>query len=267
MFEEEVVLDNVYMSDEDLYNFFNRYSLDELELFKLKFDFVKDSKENKEVFEQVYLEKKENYVNNQEDDRTIAEKIMDKNKSLTDIELNYLYGFTTSIPTCFVEGLVFLNVDIYKELERRHLEKIDDPVTSMSSEDLENFFNKYELHELEEFQLLFTYAKDYNLTEAFDIIRKTYDKKSSEMSKEDTYFYQSISRHIKKKVTLLKNKNNELSKKELLFLKALVEDSTNYISTSEYDSFLEQSNDLEELLESINEEISNRKTIKLTPKK
>lgn len=50
MFEEIKVRNNINMSDEELYSFYNRYSFDELELFKIKFDFVKDSTENKEIF-------------------------------------------------------------------------------------------------------------------------------------------------------------------------------------------------------------------------
>lgn len=265
MFEEEVVLDNVYMSDEDLYNFFNRYSLDELELFKLKFDFVKDSKENKEVFEQVYLEKKENYVNNQEDDRTIAEKIMDKNKSLTDIELNYLYGFTTSIPSYFIEGLENLNISIYKEIEKRLYRKFADPVASMTNEELVDYFNKYDLNELEAFQILFTYSKDYDLTDAFSIIRKIYDNKADRMNEEDYYIYRSVNRFFDNRVIVLRDRVGELENKELRFLRTLVQNSRKNLSDAE-NAFVRDIKDLNDLSKSINEELKSRKKVyKLKP--
>ena len=233
MFEEITARDNINMSDEELYSFFNRYSLDELELFRLKFDLIKDSKENKKILDKVYLEKKEEKATNSEDHRIITEKIMDKNSSLSSKELNYLYGFTTSIPSYYIDGLENLNISIYKEIEKRHFRKLSDPVTSMVKEDLIEYFNKYNLNELEAFQLLFTHAKDYDLSEAFYIIRRIYDKKSKEMSEEDYYIYRSVNRYFNNRVIVLRDKVGELEKKELKFLRALAQDTRRNLPTTE----------------------------------
>lgn len=266
MFEEIKVRNNINMSDEELYSFYNRYSFDELELFKIKFDFVKDSTENKEIFERVYLEKKAEKKVNHNDDRIITEKMMDKNSSLSNKELNYLYGFTTSIPSYFIDGLENLNISIYKEIEKRHFKKLSDPVTSMTKEDLVEYFNKYDLNELEAFQILFTHAKDYDLTDAFNIIRKVYNKKSKEMSEEDYYMYRSVNRYFNNRVIGLRDKVEELEKKELKFLRTLVQTPRKNLPITECCTFAEQINDLDSLSKSINEELRDRKKVyKLKP--
>lgn len=266
MFEEINARDNINMSDEELYSFFNRYSLDELELFKIKFDLIKDSKEDRQMLDKVYLEKKEEKSTNPEDDRIITEKIMDKNSTLTNKELNYLYGFTTSIPSYYIDGLENLNISIYQEIEKRHFKKLSDPVKSMKKEDLIEYFSKYELNELEAFQLLFTHAKDYDLTEALSIIRKAYDEKIKEISEEDYYLYRSARRHFGNRVIVLKNKNEGLGKKELKFLRALAQDTRRNLPATECCTCKEQINDLNSLLESINEELKSRKKVyKLKP--
>lgn len=265
MFEEMYARDNINMNDEELYSFFNRYSLDELELFKIKFDLIKDSKENREILDKVYLEKKKENINTH-DDRTITEKIMDKNSSLSSKELNYLYGFTTSIPSYFIDGLENLNISIYKEIEKRHFKKLSDPVTSMTKEDLVEYFNKYDLNELEAFQLLFTHAKDYDLTDAFNIIRKVYNKKSKEMTEEDYYIYRSVNRYFNNRVIGLRDKVEELEKKELKFLKVLAQNTRKNLPITECCTFAEQISDLDSLLKSINEELRDRKKVyKLKP--
>lgn len=264
MFEEMYARDNINMNDEELYNFFSRYSLDELELFKIKFDLIKDSKENREILDKVYLEKKKENINTH-DDRTITEKIMDKNSSLSNKELNYLYGFTTSISSYFIDGLENLNISIYKEIEKRLYRKFADPVASMTNEELVDYFNKYDLNELEAFQLLFTHAKDYDLTDAFSIIRKIYDNKADRMNEEDYYMYRSVNRFFDNRVIVLRDRIKELENKELRFLRTLVQNSRKNLSDAE-NAFVRDIKDLNDLSKSINEELKSRKKVyKLKP--
>lgn len=265
MFEEIKVRNNINMSDEELYSFYNRYSFDELELFKIKFDFVKESTENKEIFERVYLEKKAEKKVNHNDDRIITEKMIDKNSSLSNKELNYLYGFTTSIPSYFIEGLENLNISIYKEIEKRLYRKFADPVASMTNEELVDYFNKYDLNELEAFQILFTYSKDYDLTDAFSIIRKIYDNKADRMNEEDYYIYRSVNRFFDNRVIVLRDRVGELENKELRFLRTLVQNSRKNLSDAE-NAFVRDIKDLNDLSKSINEELKSRKKVyKLKP--
>lgn len=264
MFEEMYARDNINMNDEELYSFYNRYSLDELELFKIKFDLIKDSKENREILDKVYLEKKKENINTH-DDRTITEKIMDKNSSLSSKELNYLYGFTTSIPSYFIDGLENLNISIYKEIEKRLFRKFADPVASMTNEELVDYFNKYDLNELEAFQILFTYSKDYDLTDAFSIIRKIYDNKANRMNEEDYYMYRSVNRFFDNRVIVLRDRVKELENKELRFLRTLVQNSRKNLSDAE-NAFARDIKDLNDLSKSINEELKSRKKVyKLKP--
>ena len=210
------MLDDVYMSEEDLYNFFNKYSLDELQLFKIRFEFVENIPEQKEIFEQVYLEK----INSdtKEDERDLTERIMEKNKDLTREELAYLYNLVSAIPYYFIEGLEELNKGIYIEMNNRLIKDIP----FMTDEELEIFFNKYNLYELELFEIIIPAIKNIGLSEALSIAREVYEKKYNELDPEEQYYYNSTNMHIVHNTNDIVAENDKLTAKELEYLNSLI---------------------------------------------
>lgn len=210
------MLEDIYMSEEDLYNFFNKYSLDELQLFKIRFEFVENIPEQKEIFEQVYLEK----INSdtKEDERDLTERIMEKNKDLTREELAYLYNLVSAIPYYFIEGLEELNKGIYIEMNNRLIKDIP----FMTDEELEIFFNKYNLYELELFEIIIPAIKNIGLSEALSIAREVYEKKYNELDPEEQYYYNSTNMHIVHNTNDIVAENDKLTAKELEYLNSLI---------------------------------------------
>ena len=204
------------MSEEDLYNFFNKYSLDELQLFKIRFEFVENIPEQKEIFEQVYLEKISS--DTKEDERDLTNRIMEKNKDLTKDELAYLYNLVSAIPSYFIEGLEELNKGIYIEMNNRLIKDIP----FMTDEELEIFFNKYNLYELELFEFIIPAIKNIGLSEALSIAREVYEKKYNELDPEEQYYYNSINMHIVHNANDIVAENDKLTAKELEYLNSLI---------------------------------------------
>lgn len=210
------MLEDIYMSEEDLYNFFNKYSLDELQLFKIRFEFVENIPEQKEIFEQVYLEKISS--DTKEDERDLTNRIMEKNKDLTKDELAYLYNLVSAIPYYFIEGLEELNKGIYIEMNNRLIKDIP----FMTDEELEIFFNKYNLYELELFEFIIPAIKNIGLSEALSIAREVYEKKYNELDPEEQYYYNSINMHIVHNANDIVAENDKLTAKELEYLNSLI---------------------------------------------
>ena len=210
------MLEDIYMSEEDLYNFFNKYSLDELQLFKIRFEFVENIPEQKEIFEQVYLEKISS--DTKEDERDLTNRIMEKNKDLTKDELAYLYNLVSAIPSYFIEGLEELNKGIYIEMNNRLIKDIP----FMTDEELEIFFNKYNLYELELFEFIIPAIKNIGLSEALSIAREVYEKKYNELDPEEQYYYNSTNMHIVHNTNDIVAENDKLTAKELEYLNSLI---------------------------------------------
>ncbi len=210
------MLEDIYMSEEDLYNFFNKYSLDELQLFKIRFEFVENIPEQKEIFEQVYLEKISG--DKREDERDLTDRIMEKNKDLTKEELAYLYNLVSAIPYYFIEGLEELNKGIYIEMNNRLIKDIP----FMTDEELEIFFNKYNLYELELFEIIIPAIKNIGLSEALSIAREVYEKKYNELDPEEQYYYNSTNMHIVHNTNDIVEENDKLTAKELEYLNSLI---------------------------------------------
>ena len=210
------MLEDIYMSEEDLYNFFNKYSLDELQLFKMRFEFVENIPEQKEIFEQVYLEKISS--DTKEDERDLTDRIMEKNKDLTREELAYLYNLVSAIPYYFIEGLEELNKGIYIEMNNRLIKDIP----FMTDEELEIFFNKYNLYELELFEIIIPAIKNIGLSEALSIAREVYEKKYNELDPEEQYYYNSTNMHIVHNTNDIVAENDKLTAKELEYLNSLI---------------------------------------------
>ena len=128
-------------------------------------------------------------------------------------------------------------------------EKID-----INIEELEVFFNKYNLIELESFNLIFEYCYDYDITDVLQMARKVYKEKYTECTDE----FEVPIRHITFKPSDIKNKNNLLNDEELKFLYTLTESAVMCLESIEHFDVTDELIDLSILNESINEEIEKR---------
>ena len=103
---------------------------------------------------------------------------------------------------------------------------IDDNEKVMNDEELEIFFNKYDIAELEVFSRIFEYIKEKDLLDTKEIATKVYYEKRKNIN--SNY---EISECADFNMQKILNKNDLLSDKEFAFLKALVDDAAFYLST------------------------------------
>lgn len=144
----------------------------------------------------------------------------------------------------------------------------------MSQEELETFFNKYNIIELEEFNKIFENVKDYELEEVLTAARKVYKEKWEACLAE----YEIPVRHYNFNVLDITKKNNLLSDKEIIFLNTLVENASLFVSSiQEYqevykniiDDFSCDEYEIEKILkleEELNKEVMNREKTKVKTK-
>ena len=97
----------------------------------------------------------------------------------------------------------------------------------MTKEELKKFFSKYNVVELEAFNILFDCNKDNDINGVFNAYRKIYNKKYEEVRDD----YDGIARHYIITVLDLTYNQQLLSDKELQFLKELVEPASMYFDT------------------------------------
>ncbi len=96
----------------------------------------------------------------------------------------------------------------------------------MNDEELEIFFNKYDIAELEVLFSIFEYVKEKDLLDTKEIATKVYYEKMKNMSGD-----YEISKCTDFNLLNVSYKNDLLNDKELAFLKALVDDAAFYLST------------------------------------
>ena len=128
----------------------------------------------------------------------------------------------------------------------------------ITDNELEDFFNKYNLVELESFSLIFKYCYDYDITDVLKIARKVYKEKYTACTDE----FEIPVRHISFKTSDIKHKNNLLNDKELKFLYDLTESAVMCLESIEHLDVEDELRDLSILDDSINTEIENRKNSK-----
>ncbi len=141
---------------------------------------------------------------------------------------------------------------------------IGDNEKVINDEELEIFFNKYDVNELEMFSNIFEYVHNKELLEAQEVAKNVYYEKRKNMN--DDY---ETSKYDDYNLLKISYKNDLLNDEELAFLQAIVEDASFYLSTiRDYDyeniieDFSEDDYNIDQMLrleESIEKETSKRK--------
>ena len=144
----------------------------------------------------------------------------------------------------------------------------------MNQEELEIFFNKYSIIELESFNKIFENVKDYELEEVLKIARKVYKEKSEVCLEE----YEIPVRHYNFSALDIAKKNNLLNDKELIFLNTLVENASLFLSSVQdyqeiyknvIDDFSCDEYEIDKILrleEELNKEVMSREKTKVKKK-
>jgi len=219
-------METISLTKEELQDFYNKYSPCELEningLFEYaSFDF--DLKEARKILKQIQLEKENNKEENTLDNNY-------KIKQLNEKELEFFHDIVEAANFCFssVTGIDYskermasnyLLTSIEKEQLSRKIENAkEDPTRlkhfNLNETQLRKFFNKYNPIELEEINNLFEYVFDYEKETEVSILKEVHDEKIKEAAKS----YEVYVKPTNYKTSNLREKNIELSKKELLFL-------------------------------------------------
>lgn len=128
----------------------------------------------------------------------------------------------------------------------------------ISMGELELFFNKYNLIELDSFNLIFEYCYDYDITDVLKIARKVYKEKYTACANE----FEVPIRHMNFKTSDIKEKNILLNDKELKFLYDLTESAVMCLESIEHFDVEAELIDLSKLDDSISAEIENRNNSK-----
>ena len=128
----------------------------------------------------------------------------------------------------------------------------------ITDNELKDFFNKYNLIELESFNLIFEYCYDYDITDVLKIARIVYNEKYNSCADE----FETPIRHMTFKTSDIKEKNNLLNDKELKFLYDLTESAVMCLESIKHFDVEAEIIDLSKLDDSISTEIENRKNSK-----
>lgn len=128
----------------------------------------------------------------------------------------------------------------------------------ITDNELKDFFNKYNLIELESFNLIFEYCYDYDITDVLKIARIVYKEKYNSCADE----FEVPIRHMNFKTSDIKEKNNLLNDKELKFLYNLTESAVMCLESIKHFDVEAELIDLSKLDDSISAEIENRNNSK-----
>ena len=125
----------------------------------------------------------------------------------------------------------------------------------MSMDDLEIFFNKYNIIELESFNLIFEYVYDYEISNILEAAKKVHNQKYKECADD----FEIAVRHTSFKPSDIKNKNSLLTDKELDLLYKLTDSAVMCLDSIETFDVEAERIDLSILNDSVSDEISKRK--------
>lgn len=120
------------------------------------------------------------------------------------------------------------------------LEKVE-----ISKEELESFFNKYNILELDLFTNIFEYSYGYDITDALEIARKVYKEKYIECYKE----FEIVRHCMYPSVTRLEKK--ELTDKELKFLYELSDNALMCLTSIKHDDVEYEVIEMSKLVDSL----------------
>ena len=120
----------------------------------------------------------------------------------------------------------------------------------MSKEELESFFNKYNISELEAFKVIMQYVYDYEKEEIEKILNSVKNNKEQN--------YEEVCPKEEFNLSNITDKNDLLSDKELVFLYKIVNDALLCLSSIKHMDVEYESREASDIENSLYEEIEKR---------
>lgn len=274
----------INMTYEELKNFFERYNVYTLDSIHIMLNIIgeNDSKRINKAFNTAYNKKyneeKENFEGRNEYDYITMVLNFDLLEIINNItELNEKeLGFITDIvkTTMYtlredrMEKSIEPALDEYlRAYDKEFIKRLKPTISNLTKEEIKEFFNKYNVVELEAFDTILEYTKDYNIRDIRRIKKEVYTTKYNEL----TNNYEAGVKPSNFRLSNIGKKNKELNNTELDFLHLLVESASLYLDSiqefdyaykevfKEFDSGDYPVLEMSELLDSIEKEKDTRK--------
>lgn len=129
----------------------------------------------------------------------------------------------------------------------------------MTNEELTKLFYKYNIVELSLLSIILSYIKSYEIKDIELSLQEVFNKK---LIMGDCYLERQENLFSSVEISDLKNKNNLLSIKELIFLGQITEDASMYLDSIYHIDVEYEKLQVYDFYESINKEICTRKSNK-----
>ena len=133
----------------------------------------------------------------------------------------------------------------------------------MTNEELTKLFYKYNIVELSLLSIILSYIKSYEIKDVELSLQEVFNKK---LIMGDCYLERQENLFYNVEISDLKNKNNLLSIKELIFLGQITEDASMYLDSIYHIDVEYEKLQVYDFYESINKEICTRKSNKILSK-
>lgn len=133
----------------------------------------------------------------------------------------------------------------------------------MTNEELTKLFYKYNIVELSLLSIILSYIKSYEIKDIELSLQEVFNKK---LIMGDCYLERQENLFYNVEISDLKNKNNLLSFKELIFLGQITEDASMYLDSIYHIDVEYEKLQVYDFYESINKEICTRKSNKVLSK-
>ena len=133
----------------------------------------------------------------------------------------------------------------------------------MTNEELTKLFYKYNIVELSLLSIILSYIKSYEIKDVELSLQEVFNKK---LIMGDCYLERQENLFYNVEISDLKNKNNLLSIKELVFLGQITEDASMYLDSIYHIDVEYEKLQVYDFYESINKEICTRKSNKILSK-
>lgn len=285
-----MIKNKLNLNYDQIKNLLDKYELETLESFDVLLNCVEDYYDLNEtnnayinVYRKKYLENIEEYEGRNEylsygmqvNNFDITEMI-DKIDELSEDELIYLNTMVNQALKCTkpdaIEAKVLPELLEFRNAQENKTEKNELPtIDGLSSKDMEDLFNKYDVVELEVFASILKFVVDYDTTEIAKVIEKVYKEKYELLQAN----YKVGVKPTNFKISDLGKVNELLTENELEFLHTMIENAAMYldsVETSEhiykeiFEGFVSQNYptfEMAKFLDSIEQEQEERKNYPL----
>ena len=274
----------INMTYEELRIFFERYNVYTLDSIYIMLNIIgeNDSKKKNKAFNTAYNKKyneeKENFEGRNEYDYITMVgnfdliEITNNINELSDKELGFITDIVKTTMYTLREDRLEKSIEpaldeYLRAYDKEFIKRLKPAISNLTKKEIKEFFNKYNTVELEAFDTILEYTKDYNIRDIRRIKKEVYNTKYNEL----TNNYEVSVKPINFKLSDISKKNKELNNTELDFLHLLVESASLYLDSiqefdyvykevfEEFDSGDYPVLEMSELLDSIEEEKDNRK--------